>query len=993
MSRFSSRARFLVSATGAALAPTVARAQTYTWTGMTNSVWGTGSNWTPDTGCPTCAPGEGALVGANASIPAGVATIISTGNQKILGTLSVGASQTPGQFRLQLGGLGFSVAFASLTDTLVASGVTIGPLEFRGNSSWQGGTLSGTGTIGVVEGTLSITQATLTTAGFNNLANVVQNGTMLVEDTSIGNSGTWRFDGSGTIGRLGPTSAAVFNNHGRLGRWPPSSGLKHNFDVLIDNSGTIECSAGTFEVLRGGTHHDAQWIGANAGTLKFGSTAASPLQVTGPVQATLSGNSVLRIEGVDHLITPDGQLTINTSDQARCILDANPLRIDTFGKLYNNGVIDLSGSVRGLGQLVNRPSGTINIVAVEFSENGALFNEGRLNINGFVGFNSNGSLFHTGPGEMHMTGSSMGTLGGSGGICSVSGHLILHPPTNVFRAILALRDGAVVDVLDQGMTLLGGGVIARDAGASPRINLVASTSVLTIPAGQEVFCDVNLGSAESSLVVTGAGSVRISGTLLSNRGEVDLSLAAGGSFDVLGGRLEGGGSIRLNSGAMTFNHGNVSCVVASQSVVRFQSGTVAFTGDGSFYNSPAGVVEHSGTLIDVTTSLPLLDSEIFNQGQWNINGFASIVLHGLASFTNDGALVSNGNNTITGRFFPDDSSLVAVQSGTLTFHGPIINFGGQPYTNTFINGRWTIASGARLQLPGGVAITTIGTQARVRIAGGVAERVAALQSLRVVEGGLEIDPDTLPSRFIGPLNNIGEIDTYGAAVLQSDNPITNAPGGTVRTRPAGESPLGGTIITPTLINQGALIPGGENTPLDLTLTGTLDSESQGRIEIDIGGPIAADQYDRLVISGAAQLDGTLALHLINGFVPALGDEFTILTASSLSGRFTSLDTSDLPSDIRFRIRYTPTEVILTRVCGVDFTGSPDPLSPDYGFSDGVLDAADFFFFLDQFALGNLADADLTESSDPSDAAYGVPDGALDSSDLFYFLDLFVGGCT
>ncbi len=80
-------------------------------------------------------------------------------------------------------------------------------------------------------------------------------------------------------------------------------------------------------------------------------------------------------------------------------------------------------------------------------------------------------------------------------------------------------------------------------------------------------------------------------------------------------------------------------------------------------------------------------------------------------------------------------------------------------------------------------------------------------------------------------------------------------------------------------------------------------------------------------------------------------------------------------------------------CPADLTGSSDPNDPTYGAPDGSVDAADFFYFLDQFAEGNLGAADLTGSSDPNDPGYGTPDGVIDAADFFYYLDLFVEGCS
>ncbi|MBX3363416.1 MAG: dockerin type I repeat-containing protein [Phycisphaeraceae bacterium] len=79
-------------------------------------------------------------------------------------------------------------------------------------------------------------------------------------------------------------------------------------------------------------------------------------------------------------------------------------------------------------------------------------------------------------------------------------------------------------------------------------------------------------------------------------------------------------------------------------------------------------------------------------------------------------------------------------------------------------------------------------------------------------------------------------------------------------------------------------------------------------------------------------------------------------------------------------------------CPADLSGSSDPNDPAYGVPDGVADASDFFYYLDQFVAGNIAVADLTGSSDPNDPAYGVPDGNVDASDFFFFLDIFVAGC-
>ncbi|MBX3364124.1 MAG: hypothetical protein KF866_05100 [Phycisphaeraceae bacterium] len=60
--------------------------------------------------------------------------------------------------------------------------------------------------------------------------------------------------------------------------------------------------------------------------------------------------------------------------------------------------------------------------------------------------------------------------------------------------------------------------------------------------------------------------------------------------------------------------------------------------------------------------------------------------------------------------------------------------------------------------------------------------------------------------------------------------------------------------------------------------------------------------------------------------------------------------------------------------------------------DGMLDASDFYAFLDSWVSGNLCDADITGSADPNDPSYGVPDNIVDANDFYYYLDLFTEGC-
>jgi len=79
-------------------------------------------------------------------------------------------------------------------------------------------------------------------------------------------------------------------------------------------------------------------------------------------------------------------------------------------------------------------------------------------------------------------------------------------------------------------------------------------------------------------------------------------------------------------------------------------------------------------------------------------------------------------------------------------------------------------------------------------------------------------------------------------------------------------------------------------------------------------------------------------------------------------------------------------------CVADMSTGAIPSQPGYGVPDGIVNNDDFFFFLSEFAAGNLARCDLTWGAIPATPGYGFPNGVLNNDDFFYFLGLFAAGC-
>ncbi len=110
--------------------------------------------------------------------------------------------------------------------------------------------------------------------------------------------------------------------------------------------------------------------------------------------------------------------------------------------------------------------------------------------------------------------------------------------------------------------------------------------------------------------------------------------------------------------------------------------------------------------------------------------------------------------------------------------------------------------------------------------------------------------------------------------------------------------LGGSGTTRSVtVNSGGIVaPGGSQT---LQVNGNYVQGNGGALAITIGGNTAGTEYDQLIVSGVAQLGGTLNLSLSNGFRPAVGDVFQFLVAGAISGNFDTLNTTGFTGQVNY----------------------------------------------------------------------------------------------
>jgi hypothetical protein len=163
------------------------------------------------------------------------------------------------------------------------------------------------------------------------------------------------------------------------------------------------------------------------------------------------------------------------------------------------------------------------------------------------------------------------------------------------------------------------------------------------------------------------------------------------------------------------------------------------------------------------------------------------------------------------------------------------------------------------------------------------------------------------------IRNDGDIELGGGEVRigSLDNGITQRSGSTRLNNAKLEGGVvldggfleGSGVITSTRVTNRALLnPTGR---LTLSFFGgpAFTQSPTGTLQIDIAGAGQADQIALTNFSAVAQLDGTIDVNFVSGFIPASGDSFIVLTAESINGAFATEDSS-LP------VRYSATHVVV-----------------------------------------------------------------------------------
>lgn len=141
----------------------------------------------------------------------------------------------------------------------------------------------------------------------------------------------------------------------------------------------------------------------------------------------------------------------------------------------------------------------------------------------------------------------------------------------------------------------------------------------------------------------------------------------------------------------------------------------------------------------------------------------------------------------------------------------------------------------------------------------------------------------------GVLSGTGGVDKrfVGTLVLTADNTYTGATvvnGGTlvvngglasssVTVAAAGALAGSGTLAGPVTVS-GRIAADGD--PATLTINNSLTLNETAQVAFELGGA-GVGQFDRIALDGVLTMDGTLAISLVNGFNPTMGNTFDLFS--------------------------------------------------------------------------------------------------------------------
>jgi len=473
-------------------------------------------------------------------------------------------------------------------------------------------------------------------------------------------------------------------------------------------------------------------------------------------------------------------------------------------------------------------------------------------------------------------------------------------------------------------------VIAWNFNTTGTVDTPASNLSLSKWTGTSILhgtANLDLGTMNGSLTIA---SNAVLNWLSGDIGTGALTIAAGGIVTIsnsitfgYNGSLANGGGVLTNYGTVIWA-GNVASYGYGGSVIHNAGLLQAVANNNLNVAQGSNTFINTGTLQKIggvnpttigwrfnTTGTVETPAGILSLSQWT----GASLLHGTATLdlgTMNASLTVASNAVLNWNTGDIGTGALAVAAGGTLAMSNSFTLG---YNNSLANGGGTLTNFGKVIWAGDVA--SYGYGGTVIHNAGLLQAVANNSLNNAVGNNSFINTGTLqkiggvnPSGINWAFTNTGTLDiraggiSLGSIAVQTAG-LTFLDGGHLTlTQPL--QLLGGTLagtntITGTVTNSSVVSPGAS--PGLLTINGSYIQTASGVLAIELGGTNVGSEYDRLAVSGAAALAGTLAVTLIDPYLPSISNTFRVMSYGSFSGGFGTVNGLVISSNLLLQATY------------------------------------------------------------------------------------------
>ena len=488
---------------------------------------------------------------------------------------------------------------------------------------------------------------------------------------------------------------------------------------------------------------------------------------------------------------------------------------------------------------------------------------------------------------------------------------------------LTIADGVALNV--SGAINNAGAIQLASAGSNTYLQITGNVSLSgtgTLTLGTTGPNYITGASGSGSEVLTNASKIQGAGSIgnglmgFVNSGTVNANTSAGSLFiNVSAANFNNTGTLQAVTG------GNLVIQGPANSFLNYNSTNNTLT--GGTYTANGGNIYFAGSPNGITTLAARVTQEASGQ---IIN-----TTTGTNAFSNLSSIVSGGVLTTTAGFTqPGAFSMLGalnILPKTVINVGSVSNISG----TTLTGGQWVLDFNLNIT---GTPANIVTNNSVFTLSGGTFQNTSNNTN---AFANLAVNKSTLRILNFAHFNSVGSITNSGQMTIAAGCKLTLGGTGTSYTQTGGKTTMDGLLTGAVNVNSGTFLGagsitgnvsvGGKTTGIFSVgdankagifkiASGSYTQTATGKLSTAIGGTTVGTQYSQLQVTGTgtATLAGTLAAPLLSAYVPPVGQTFTVLTASSVTGAFTNT-TIAINSSEHFAISYTATSVVLTVTSG------------------------------------------------------------------------------